>query len=280
VVEDDLLAMGVAPAPVAPVASAAIAAPAAALEVRSEDVQAAVEELEDHQIEEVTGTGHRAVVAEPGPELAWPAGEGPIESAPSWSHLDDVAGEAVTGYPPRMPADATEGASPAAFEEGLAGDDRVTGEPYEPGLADDGRATEEPYAQGFAAPRAPEMSAFSDAPEVSAEFAAAEEFAPEPTTLPPSAPAVEPRSSMPPPYPRPSMPPAPPPTFSPPATPESPVDALDELSAADAEEVAVEDIADDDAPSLDDLAALTTMPAPRSPVVSLPPDVPGGSRRR
>jgi tetratricopeptide (TPR) repeat protein len=83
-----------------------------------------------------------------------------------------------------------------------------------------------------------------------------------PTPPPPAMP------SMPPPLPRMSFPPSPPALPTAPA--ESPFDALSELSMSDAEEVEASEIDEseiesDDAPSLDDLAALTTLPGQNDP---------------
>ena len=125
---------------------------------------------------------------------------------------------------------------------------------------------------------------FFDAPEVSAELVAAAEasvpgWEPAPASAAVEAPAEEARPSMPPPYPRQTPPPAAPTTVPPPAL----VVVDDEVSLSDAVEVSIEaeaPAADDDAPSLDDLAALTAMPATRTPVVTLPPETPPGSGRR
>jgi tetratricopeptide (TPR) repeat protein len=116
---------------------------------------------------------------------------------------------------------------------------------------------------------------FFDAPEVSAELVAVVEPSvpawEAAESAPTTTPAEEPRSSMPPPYPRSSMPPSPPVALP-----------VEDVSASEAVEVSIEEVApaDDDAPSLDDLAALTAMPAARTPVVTMPPETTPGSGRR
>jgi len=114
---------------------------------------------------------------------------------------------------------------------------------------------------------------------VAAAEASVPGWEPAPASAAVEAPAEEARPSMPPPYPRQTPPPAAPTTVPPPAL----VVVDDEVSLSDAVEVSIEaeaPAADDDAPSLDDLAALTAMPATRTPVVTLPPETPPGSGRR
>jgi hypothetical protein len=134
----------------------------------------------------------------------------------------------------------------------------------------DGAPPPMPTAPEFVNAEAPAAHGFLEE-ELSAEYVASEaevrpvwpaapqrdEHQEAPTPPPPAMP------SMPPPLPRMSFPPSPPaPPF---ARAESPFDALSELSMSDAEEIDASEIdaseiESDDAPSLDDLAALTTLP--------------------
>ncbi len=118
---------------------------------------------------------------------------------------------------------------------------------------------------------------FLDAPEVSAEFVADDEQVRPVWPAAPTPATESARPSAPPPLPRVSAPPAPPAELrAPEPAASSPFDALDELSASDAEEVDASEVevslSEDDAPSLDDLMALTV--APSGGDIPLPPGPP------